>query len=952
MKKVLSFIAFFVLILYVLLPGTSLAQQRIDLHKSDYTTNVLEKKQLYSGSLWGWGRNELCQLGDGTNIDRYDQPIQIGNDTTWKVISCGRDHSIGIKSDGTLWVCGHNYYGELGTGTSDSSSVFIQNGTENNWKYVVTGNTFTLAMKKDGSLWGWGNNAWGTLADSTFVGSLSPVKSAQILWGNIKYLTTGESNCAAITNDGSLWMWGSNTLSTLGDGTQKEKCIPVKIGNTGEWLTIGCSALSTVAIKKDGTLWRWGSNYNGHLREGTASHNSKPKKYGTDTNWAAVSVGNGGALALKKDGTLWTWGENNYGRVGDGTTDLRNTPVQIGTDNDWDIISAGWLTSFATKKDGSLWSWGLQSSVENPIKYFLVPTRIENMEDVIQLSLHAYSPAMFLRGHLSKIPEIVTLPITKITKNSAKSGGDVLSDDDEEIIRGICFGTTSNPTINNTKTIDGSGLGNYQSDMIELKPFTKYYVRAYATNSTGTGYGQEESFVTKLLTPILIAPENKATKMPYSVTFLWKSVENALNYKLQLSQNDKFSTFVLNAQTGDTSYNYKNIQLNTQYFWRVQALNGVDSSDWSDIWTFNSSKFDVQGLISPVDNSINIPIDCQLNWDKNGMATSFILQVSKDEHFSSLVFDTCVSKKSFQCEKLDMFTYYNWRVKSLKGIDSSDWSPTWHFTTLMDAVCLNNPMDLSNITNIEQNFSWEEGIYKKDYRLQISRENDFRDFIINRLIVKNNSTEIKQLDYWQKYFWRVRNESGDTLGYWSEIWQFKTRMSDMLLMYPENTQTGLEQEINFKWNPVVGAEFYQLQISKNDQFTDLVYSKDSLINTEQFVPNLESQMLYYWRVRVWNTELIGTAYWSEVWTFRTGGSGVKDESDAIKIIPNPAGDFITITFKSSEGTQIQIYNTLGEKVMTELIHPMTASHRMNITDLPKGVYFVKIGGETAKFVKM
>ncbi len=93
-------------------------------------------------------------------------------------------------------------------------------------------------------------------------------------------------------------------------------------------------------------------------------------------------------------------------------------------------------------------------------------------------------------------------------------------------------------------------------------------------------------------------------------------------------------------------------------------------------------------------------------------------------------------------------------------------------------------------------------------------------------------------------------------------------------------------------------------------------------------------------------------------------SPVKDELIAnfeITISPNPAGDFITIklgainpTLKRGvdETSEILIYNTLGEKVMAESIHPMTASHRMNIEALPRGIYFVKIGGETAKFVKM
>jgi hypothetical protein len=178
------------------------------------------------------------------------------------------------------------------------------------------------------------------------------------------------------------------------------------------------------------------------------------------------------------------------------------------------------------------------------------------------------------------------------------------------------------------------------------------------------------------------------------------------------------------------------------------------------------------------------------------------------------------------------------------------------------------------------------------------------------------------------------------------------RILNFSLIYPANAQTGLGQAINFKWSEVIEGKYYQLQISKNEQFTDLVYSKDSLTTTEHYVPDLEPQTLYYWRVRVWNEESIGSAIWSEVWTFETETSGVCDESEVIEIVPNPAGDFITITIKYSDCSTIQIYNTLGEMVLSESIHPMTASHRMNIESLPKGVYFVKIGGETAKFIKL
>jgi hypothetical protein len=284
----------------------------------------------------------------------------------------------------------------------------------------------------------------------------------------------------------------------------------------------------------------------------------------------------------------------------------------------------------------------------------------------------------------------------------------------------------------------------------------------------------------------------------------------------------------------------------------------------------------------------------------------------------------------------------------------------------MDSVNLKTPIDLSKNINVPTNLIWDEGIYKKDYRLQISEANNFASLNKDTLISKINNADMKNLNYWQKYFWRVRNESGDTLGYWSKVWQFKTRMSDILLIYPANTQTGLGEEINFKWNSVVGAEYYQLQISKNSQFTDLVYSRDSIPTTDYFVPDLEKDILYYWRVRVWNTESIGTAYWSEVWTFRTGSSSVSDGSNAIQIIPNPAGDFITITMGAINPmlkhgvdipSDIVIYNTLGEKVTTPSLlgnatPPKEGNIRIDISNLQKGMYFVRIGDETAKFMKM
>ena len=95
------------------------------------------------------------------------------------------------------------------------------------------------------------------------------------------------------------------------------------------------------------------------------------------------------------------------------------------------------------------------------------------------------------------IPVIATDTVSGVTTTSATCGGNVTYDGGATVInRGVCFNTTGTPTINNTHTTDGNGLGSFVSLLDGLTPHTEYYVRAYATNSVGTAYGEERSFTT------------------------------------------------------------------------------------------------------------------------------------------------------------------------------------------------------------------------------------------------------------------------------------------------------------------------------------------------------------------------------------------------------------------------------------------------------------------------
>jgi uncharacterized protein (TIGR02145 family) len=97
------------------------------------------------------------------------------------------------------------------------------------------------------------------------------------------------------------------------------------------------------------------------------------------------------------------------------------------------------------------------------------------------------------------LPVVITVSVSGITQTNAVSGGNVIDNGGDEVTaRGVCWGPTPNPTTANSKTTDGSGNGPFISNITGLSDGTTYFVRAYATNSAGTSYGEEYSFISSI----------------------------------------------------------------------------------------------------------------------------------------------------------------------------------------------------------------------------------------------------------------------------------------------------------------------------------------------------------------------------------------------------------------------------------------------------------------------
>jgi alpha-tubulin suppressor-like RCC1 family protein len=309
------------------------------------------------GTLWAWGNNGDRRLGNGTTTSQT-APIQIGT-ATWKAVAAGLSHTLAIKTDGTLWAWGSNGNGHLGNGTTTAITVPTQIGTDT-WSQVVCsessgsdGNAHTVGIKSDGTLWAWGSNSFGQLGDGTTTTKRSPTQVGTDTW---KTVVAGSAYTVGIKTNGTLWAWGSNSSGKLGDGTTTNISSPTQIG-TDTWSKVAAGQNSTFAIRSDGTLWAWGSNWTGQLGDGTTTDKNTPTQIGSST-WLAVDAGQTHTLAIRSDGTLWTWGSNGDGQLGNGTTTASNSPVQIGTATNWTLVAGGFRHSMAANSAQELWAWG------------------------------------------------------------------------------------------------------------------------------------------------------------------------------------------------------------------------------------------------------------------------------------------------------------------------------------------------------------------------------------------------------------------------------------------------------------------------------------------------------------------------------------------------------------------------------------------------------------------
>lgn len=282
-----------------------------------------------NGSLYLWGLNSNGQLGTGgTTSSNF--PVQ-SSLTNVVAIAAGRTHSVALQDDGDIYAWGGNGNGQLATGntTQQTSPVLVATAGA----AISAGGYHSVFVKTDGTVYSAGHNQYGQLGDTT---TTTPRTTAVQMSGisTAVAAAAGDYFTLILLSDGTVKGAGYNNVGSIGDGTSSgNRSTPVSVLNLTGITAIAAGEYHSLARKSDGTVYAWGSNVNSELGDGGTTEQPTPAAISSLSSIAKIGVGFTHSLAVSSTGVVYVWGANGYSQLGDGSTATRRTPFAISDAN-------------------------------------------------------------------------------------------------------------------------------------------------------------------------------------------------------------------------------------------------------------------------------------------------------------------------------------------------------------------------------------------------------------------------------------------------------------------------------------------------------------------------------------------------------------------------------------------------------------------------------------------
>jgi len=229
------------------------------------------------GTVYAWGRNADGQLGDGTTTLRTT-PVALSSLSGATAVSAGWLHSLAVASGGAVYSWGSNTYGQLGDGTTTQRVSPIQVAAVSGVVSVSAGYVHSFALTSAGTFYAWGNNGNGRLGDGTQTNRLTPVLLSGI--DGVAAVSARVNFSSALRSDETVWAWANNISGQVGDGTTTMRLTPVPVSGMEEVTVVGSGSASahSVVVTSDQSVWAWGSNSASQLGDGTTVNRLVPVK--------------------------------------------------------------------------------------------------------------------------------------------------------------------------------------------------------------------------------------------------------------------------------------------------------------------------------------------------------------------------------------------------------------------------------------------------------------------------------------------------------------------------------------------------------------------------------------------------------------------------------------------------------------------------------------------------
>lgn len=343
---------------------------------------------LADGTVKAWGEGSLGGLGLGTGVTATQPyPVTIPGMTGVAEISAGTHHSLALMNDGTMKSCGWH---SLGNGSYGSSASWVNVSNLTGVTAISAGHEHSLAIRgSDKTAWAWGqNNFPGQFGTGNQTSSTVPVQVTAI--GNVAEIAASGNFSMFMTEDGAIWGTGNNQYGQLGDGVSPDRFVAEQVPALGRSKAISSRGDHALALDEaTSEVWAWGDNYNGKLGNNSTTRSSFPVKVSGLADAVEVSAGDSFSLARRTNGTIVAWGDNSEGQLGDLSYTNRLTPVAVNGLSGVQRISAGYSHGLALLSNGSVKAWGYgwegqlgdgaSVSSNNPVSVALLTSGVDDV---------------------------------------------------------------------------------------------------------------------------------------------------------------------------------------------------------------------------------------------------------------------------------------------------------------------------------------------------------------------------------------------------------------------------------------------------------------------------------------------------------------------------------------------------------------------------------------------